>query len=60
MNKKFTQIRDNEWFQPTMKNHKMACCDCGLIHDVSFRIVGNSVQMKAKRLKRKLKSKDLK
>src|SRR3990167_366674 len=36
--KKFTTPKDGEWVQPTMKNYLMACCDCGLIHKLNFRI----------------------
>ncbi len=46
---KFVQIKDNEWFQPTMRGHLMKCCDCGLIHSMNFRIVKNRVQIRAKR-----------
>ena len=24
---------------PQMKGYKMACCDCGLVHDIDFKIV---------------------
>ena len=24
---------------PTMKGYKLACCDCGLVHDVDFWVV---------------------
>lgn len=43
MRKKFRHIRDGEWFCPTIK-HQMACCDCGLVHDVEFRIVMRAVR----------------
>lgn len=26
------------WVQPVMDGYKMACCDCGLVHDISFRV----------------------
>lgn len=26
------------WVQPVMEGYKMACCDCGLVHDLSFRV----------------------
>lgn len=29
----------NEWVTPVRRNYKLACCDCGLVHDVDFRIV---------------------
>ena len=33
----------SEWQQPKMAAYKMACCDCGLVHDMEFevaRVVG--------------------
>lgn len=27
------------WVSPVMKGYKMQCCDCGLIHEVDFKIV---------------------
>lgn len=34
----FYAVKDGEWVTPTTR-HKMACCDCGLVHDMTFRIV---------------------
>lgn len=34
----FYQVKPDEWITPTRK-HKMACCDCGLVHNMTFRIV---------------------
>lgn len=28
-----------EWVSPVHKGYKMACCDCGLVHNMDFRIV---------------------
>lgn len=28
-----------EWVQPRRKGYKLACCDCGLVHNLDFRIV---------------------
>jgi hypothetical protein len=32
----------SEWVSPLHghgnKNYKMACCDCGLVHDIQFRV----------------------
>lgn len=41
---KFKKIEANEdgwsdWELPIMEEYKMACCDCGLVHDVDFKIV---------------------
>lgn len=28
-----------DWIFPKMTGYKMACCDCGLVHDFKFKIV---------------------
>ena len=28
----------SRWVYPVMQNYKMTCCDCGLVHDVEFRV----------------------
>ena len=40
---KYYQVRSvagkfSEWMFPG-RSHKMACCDCGLVHDMQFRAV---------------------
>lgn len=27
-----------KWIQPTMQSYFMACCDCGLVHTMDFRV----------------------
>ena len=27
------------WISPKMKGYKMQCCDCGLVHEVEFKVV---------------------
>lgn len=35
----FTQLYDNEWFQiKDIRDFKLECCDCGLVHDIEWRI----------------------
>ena len=34
---KYTQAYDGEWIEPK-RGYKVACCDCGLIHKIEFRI----------------------
>ena len=41
--------KSNEWVQPIRKGYKLSCCDCGLVHDVDFRIVNNRVQFRVRR-----------
>jgi hypothetical protein len=28
----------SDWQAPTPLKYKMACCDCGLVHDLQFRV----------------------
>ena len=43
---KYHQQQDGEWMQPK-PDYKMACCDCGLVHRVEFRVVKGRVQFRA-------------
>lgn len=29
----------SRWVPPTMKGYRIACCDCGLVHNMEFRVV---------------------
>lgn len=52
---KYKQIVDGEIFYvKSGEVHKMACCDCGLVHDFIFtnRVDAKAVQIQAKRNKR--------
>ena len=39
----------NKWIQPIRRGYKLACCDCGLIHSVDFRIFKGRVQFRVRR-----------
>jgi len=28
----------SEWVEPVMKGYLMQCCDCGLIHEMQFKV----------------------
>lgn len=30
-----------EWVQPVRRGYRMACCDCGLVHRLNFRLISN-------------------
>ena len=51
---KYHQVIDGEWIFPTMSKHKRGCCDCGLVHEVDYRLVkkapGGVVIVSAKKL----------
>ena len=38
------------WVQPVSRGYKMACCDCGLVHNFEFRIDAiGQINFRAKR-----------
>lgn len=45
----YLKQEDNEWVQPVRKGYKLACCDCGLVHEMDFRIHKGRVQFRARR-----------
>lgn len=30
----------SRWVLPIMEGYKISCCDCGLVHDMEFRVTG--------------------
>jgi hypothetical protein len=41
-----------EWVQPVKRGYKLACCDCGLVHTLDFRIHKGRAQFRAFRNER--------
>lgn len=37
-----------DWIYPSMKNYKMACCDCGLTHDIKMKVIAQKIIRKFK------------
>ena len=35
----FYKVPKNEWQMPIEKGYKMACCDCGLVHSMDFKVI---------------------
>ena len=31
----------SRWVYPVMDGYKLSCCDCGLVHDMQFRVTDN-------------------
>jgi len=46
---KYDEPEANEWVMPIMKGYKLSCCDCGLVHEMDFRIVNKRVEFRARR-----------
>ena len=38
---KFYRVTDGEWVRPRRRKYKLACCDCGLVHTLDFRLIAN-------------------
>lgn len=53
---KYEQVEPGQWVSPIRKGYKMACCSCGLVHRMDFRIVkrgkGYTIQFRAHHARR--------
>jgi hypothetical protein len=52
--KRLTRIRGGEdcwsrWVQPVKRGYLLACCDCGLVHRMDFRVEEGRAQFRAQR-----------
>gem|GEM_PF-1693013 len=45
----YDKPKANEWVQPVRRGYKLACCDCGLVHDMDFRVAKGRVQFRVRR-----------
>jgi hypothetical protein len=45
--RKYLPVEPGEWVAPKRRGYRMACCDCGLIHRINFRIVNGQIQFQA-------------
>jgi len=43
---KYEEPAEGEWVQPVEVGYKMACCDCGKVHRVDFRVVDGRAQFR--------------
>ncbi|MBW2081585.1 MAG: hypothetical protein JRI39_00525 [Deltaproteobacteria bacterium] len=43
---RYKDVRVGEWVQPVEHGYKLACCDCGLVHKVDFRIHEGRIQFR--------------
>ena len=39
---RYKKVKDGEWVAPSMESFKMGCCDCGLVHNLTFQIVNTT------------------
>lgn len=52
--RKYKTVKEGEWVQPIMNGYRLSCCDCGLVHEINFRIIekGKKIQLQAYRNQR--------
>lgn len=36
---RYDKPKAGEWVRPVRRGYKMACCDCGLVHRLDFKVV---------------------
>ncbi len=49
----YTNPEDSDVIQPVMEGYRMACCDCGLVHELDFNVTDDMlVQFRAWRNER--------
>jgi hypothetical protein len=39
----------SRWVQPIRRSYKFCCCDCGLVHNMDFRVRKGRAQFRASR-----------
>lgn len=42
----YEQPVEGEWVQPVRRGYRMACCDCGLVHTMDFRVSKGRTQFR--------------
>lgn len=45
--KKYDKPEAGEWIKPVQKKYQLACCDCGLVHTLNFRVRKKKIQFQA-------------
>ncbi len=44
---KYVEQKDGDWIKVIRRKHKIACCDCGLVHMLNFRIKKGKIEFQA-------------
>jgi hypothetical protein len=47
--RRYHVLIDGEWIRPKRRKFREMCCDCGLTHDLDFRIVDGEIEFRATR-----------
>jgi hypothetical protein len=43
---KYDEPEDGEWIFPKRRGYLLACCDCGLVHRMDFRLMGKHIEFR--------------
>jgi hypothetical protein len=43
---KYDEPEAGEWVKPVRKGYKLACCDCGLVHQFDFRVRKGKIEFR--------------
>ena len=43
---RYEEPEEGEWVQPVEEGYKMACCNCGQVHRLDFRVVDGRVEFR--------------
>lgn len=41
---KYPIQQEGEWVTPKMRNFKLMCCDCNMVHRMDFRVIDGAVE----------------
>ena len=47
--KRYEKPQSGKWIQPVRWKYRMACCDCGLVHNMDSRVRNGRVQFRISR-----------
>lgn len=37
--RRYPRMKDGQWIAPKRRGYRLACCDCGLVHELEFRLM---------------------
>jgi hypothetical protein len=51
---RYEQITVGKWYRIPMRGHTDACCDCGLVHVINYRVMpDNTLEMQVAKMDRR-------
>lgn len=53
---KYKQVYEQEWIRIPFRGHKDACCDCGLVHVINYRLVEGTLEMQVEKIDKRATS----